>query len=142
MNQRLKLTQTTAVAVPGDLAAVRRFLAKHRCALPEAAWRLGGAAASARVHLLIEAVRDARQLTRAHCRQLIEVHRLLTLQHVGDPERVETALFTEIDPDSRIVDDICLLSEALERLLHRLADEAPLDATPVAEVRDHLRHAA
>lgn len=142
MNQHLKLNPSTAFAVPSDLAAVRGFLAQHRCALPEAAWRLGGAAASARVHLLLEAVRDARQLTRTHCRQLVDLHRLLTLQNVGDPEQIETALFAEIDPDSRIVDEICLLSEALERLLHRLVDEAPLDAPPVAEVRDHLRQAA
>ncbi len=119
--------ETGAAAVPdADLQKVRGFLADHGTDLARKAHTLGGAAASARVFLLIEAVREARRLTRAQRRQLIALHRLLTLQDVGDPDRIETARFAEIDPDSPFVIACCLLADRLSALLSGIAtDDVP-----------------
>ncbi|WP_099824238.1 hypothetical protein [Oceaniglobus indicus] len=121
-----KIETGAAVAPDGDLQQVRRFLADHGTDLARKAHTLGGAAVSARVFLLIEAVREARRLTRAQRRQLIALHRLLTLQDVGDPDRIETARFAEIDPDSPFVIACCRLSDRLAALLADIAtDDAP-----------------
>ncbi|WP_372921985.1 hypothetical protein [Roseovarius sp.] len=108
-----------------ELKHVRKFLKLHGKALAKAAHLLGGGGASARVFLLSEAVVNARRLTSAQRRQLVELHRLLTLQNVGDPERIESALFSKIDPSSAVVEDICLLAENLQRLLFLISDEEP-----------------
>ena len=99
------------------LEAARSFLDAHGLALANAAYLLGGGAASARVDVLISSVREARRLTRPHRRQLGELHRLLMLDAVGDPDRLETELFALIDPAEPVVDDICRLADALQELL-------------------------
>jgi hypothetical protein len=53
----------------------------------------------------------------SQCRQLVKFHRLLTLEDVGDPDRIESGLFSEIDPASAFVDECCFLSEKLGALL-------------------------
>lgn len=78
------------------LGLVRRFLRDHGTALALAAHRLGGPAASGRVFLLCEAVRHTRRLTRAQSSQLVDFHKLLTLEHVSDPDRIECGLFAQI----------------------------------------------
>ncbi|MCR8828048.1 hypothetical protein [Pseudosulfitobacter koreensis] len=122
MTIHTKPTTATAVARLTDLAAVRTFLRKHGTALAKAAHMLGGAAASRRVFILMAAVQEACRLSHVQRRQLVDLHRLLTLEYVGDPERIETALFSEIDPDSSVVDDICFLAEALEALLQQISE--------------------
>lgn len=108
-----------------DLKHVRKFLKLHGTALAKAAHMLGGRGASARVFLLCESVIHARRLTSAQRRQLVGLHQLLTLENVGDPERIESALFSKIDPSSAVVEDICLLAENLQRLLFLISDEEP-----------------
>ncbi len=122
MTFHAKLITDDARAKLTDLAAVRKFLSKYGAALATAAHTLGGAAASSRVFIMTAAVQEAQRLTRAQRRQLVELHRLLTLEHVGDPERIETALFSKIDPGSSIVNDFCLLAEALEALLWQISE--------------------
>lgn len=118
-----------------NLIHVRSFLRDHGTGLARAAHRLGGPAASARVFLLCEAVRHARRLTRAQACQLVDLHRLLTLEHVSDPERIEAKLFTAIDPASAFVEECCLLSEKLGALLRLIAENDPTnDALRVASV--------
>lgn len=134
-------TETGAAPPGGDLAAVRSFLFEQGSALANAARLLGGSAASARVILLGEAVRDAARLTRAHRRQLVSLHQLLTLQHAADPERLESALCAEIDPAAPVVDEICWLADALEQVLRDICDKAPAGAD-VRDVQQHLAQAA
>lgn len=111
-----------ASADPGsDLKEVRSFLSERGKALAKAAHLLGGPTASARVFLLTEAVRDTLCLTRTQRRQLVELHRLLTLENVADPDRIESAYFAAIDPASPIVAECCLLSDQLEELLRRIS---------------------
>ncbi|MCJ7871147.1 hypothetical protein [Phaeobacter sp. J2-8] len=107
------------------LVHVCRFLRNHGTALALAAHRLGGPAASARVFLLCEAVRHTRRLTRAQSSQLVDFHKLLTLEHVSDPDRIEYGLFAQINPASSFVDECCLLSEKLNSLLRKIAETDP-----------------
>ncbi|WP_394179765.1 hypothetical protein [Yoonia maritima] len=107
------------------LVHVRRFLRNHGTALALAAHRLGGPAASARVFLLCEAVRHTRRLTRAQSSQLVDFHKLLTLEHVSYPDRIEYGLFAQINPASSFVDECCLLSEKLDSLLRKIAETDP-----------------
>lgn len=114
---------TNADVFGTDLNHVRKFLHEKGEALAAAANRLGGRAASARVFLLCEAVHIAVRLTQPQKRQLIDLHQLLTLENVGDPDRIESALFAEIDPDSSFVGEFCLLAETLEALLRQISDD-------------------
>jgi hypothetical protein len=107
------------------LGLVRRFLRDHGAALALAAHRLGGPAASARVFLLCEAARHTRRLSRAQSSQLVDFHRLLTLEHVSNPDRIESGLFAQINPASGFVDECCVLSEKLASLLRQIAEHDP-----------------
>lgn len=102
------------------LNLVRAYLDENGTALANASFLLGGASASGAVFRLMETVRDARRLTKAHVRQLQRTLALLMLENVGDPDRTETMLFADLVPGSRSVEEICLLADALDDLLTRL----------------------
>ena len=121
MTYHSRLTAGDAFHSPSMIDQVREFLDAQGTAVANAAQALGGNAASSRVFLLIEDVRDAKQLTHVHRCQLIELYKILSLEYVGDPNRIETALFNEIDLNSSMVSDVCLLTEALEALLLRIS---------------------
>lgn len=134
MTTRPKLLPRAATPAK-DLRQVRAFLADHGTDLASKAHVLGGRAASARVFLLTEAVAGALRLTRAQKRQLVALHGLLTLRDVGDPDRIETACFAEIDPASPFVAECCLLADRLGALLAAIAEdnqEPASAATPPA----------
>lgn len=108
-----------------DLRAVRAFLEQHGSALPRTAHALGGGSASGRVFGLIDSVRVARRLTWLHRFQLKALHRLLRLEEVGHPDRLETALFAAIDPASPVVEEICVLADSLSTLLIEIGADDP-----------------
>jgi hypothetical protein len=108
-----------------NLKHVFGFLCVHGTALAKAAYKLGGPAASARVFLLCEAVRHARQLTRAQSNQLINFHRLLTLEQVNGTDRTERDLFVRIKLPYELVEECCFLSEKLRALLKYIAANDP-----------------
>lgn len=103
-----------------SLRIVRDYLSEHGLALMNAAAILGGDAARGRVVLLIEALRSAHCLTGQHRRQLVDLRDLLMLENFGDPDRIETALFMDIDPDSPVVHELCRLADSVEALLRRI----------------------
>jgi hypothetical protein len=115
------------------LNIVREYLGKHGTALANASYLLGGATASGAVFRLIETVRDARRLTKAHVRQLQRTLALLILENVGDPDRTETMLFADLVPGSRSVEKICLLADALDDLLMQLDQITDAAASQQAE---------
>jgi hypothetical protein len=119
------MTYLSSIAVDAvsNLHAVRSFVDEHGLAVANAAHVLGGPAASGRFYIFAETLRDADQLTRSQRRQLVKLHELLTLQHVGDPDRIETQRFSEIHPELPIVDEICLLSDRLQELLTLISDQ-------------------
>jgi hypothetical protein len=99
------------------LTRVRCFFFDHGHDLARAAGILGGAAAEARVvSCAIELETTARVGDRIK-RELIAFHRLLGLHDVGDPDDLETALFSTLHPASAEVETICLLTDLLEDLL-------------------------
>ena len=78
---------------------------------------------------LIESILDARSISRRLRREIIGLHRLLSLQCVDDNESDEAACFADIDPASPIVEDICILADMLWFHLSALAEtgeEGPL----------------
>jgi hypothetical protein len=116
------------------LDLVREYLGEHGTALANASYLLGGASASGAVFRLIEAVLDARRLTKAHVRQLQRTLALLMLENVGDPDRTETMLFADLVSGSRSVDQICLLADALDNLLMQL--DTITDAAALEQAAD------
>jgi hypothetical protein len=114
------LISLDAQPATAGLNLVREYLGEHGTALANASYLLGGASASGTVFCLTAAVRDARRLTNVHVRQLQRILALLMLENVGDPDRTETALFADLVPGSRIVEEICLLADALDDLLMQL----------------------
>lgn len=123
--------QTITTQPCPNLDHARQFLRDHGAALSRATHKLGGSAASGCVFLLGEAVHHTSRLTRSQSRQLVTFHRLLTLEHVSDPDRIESVLFSEIDPASAFADECCVLSEKLRALLLQIA-EKNITATFVA----------
>lgn len=105
-----------------DLATVQSFLDAHGTALANAAYLLGGRAMSGLVFDLIDGIRGRRQISKAQVKGLERLHALLVLEDVGDPERLETALFADVITSSRAVDEICLLADSLDDLLRHLGN--------------------
>lgn len=101
------------------------FLAEHNEGLQNAALVLGGSWALRRVQHLLDHLSSTGELNRRARLDLVALHQVLTLQYVGDPERIETMLFAGIDPMDPMVEDICLLSDQLED--HMRAIDAACD---------------
>jgi hypothetical protein len=112
---------------PAYLTAVTEFFGEHHAALVNAAELLGGPAAAERAIRLTEAAGRATRVSRCMRRELVAMHRLLSLANVGDPDLEETARFVAIDPEGPDVEAICLLSDNLLFFLDRLIEieEAP-----------------
>jgi hypothetical protein len=106
------------------------FLSENNEGLQNAALVLGGGLALKRVQFLLDHLGSSRDLTRRARHDLIALHELFTLEYVGDPERLETALFAEIDPSDPMVEEICLLTDQLAN--HMRAIDAASDL-PVFE---------
>jgi len=105
------------------LKELREFASLHDQSLQNASLLLGGQPALRSTQALLDDISSSPTLSRRLSRQLVTLHQLLTLHNVHDPERVEAAYFAEIDPASPIVEDICLLSEALTDVIYRLNND-------------------
>jgi len=99
------------------LAAVRGFVAEHAAALTNASRLLGGEPAARDCVTLIADLAETPHLSRSIRRRLVGLRALLSLEHVGDPDRTETALIAEIDPADPRVDELCLLADRLASLI-------------------------
>jgi hypothetical protein len=104
-----------------DLQSIRAFLHDHGSALVNAAYHLGGGSSSNAVFRLVDDLRAAQKLTATHLRQLARLHSLLALENVGDPSRAEAAYFASLVPGSSLVDEICLITDALDDVLIQLS---------------------
>ena len=120
------------------LDRVRCFFFDYGHDLARAAARLGGAAAEARVVSSAIDLETTLRIDRRIKRDLVALHRLLGLQDVGDPDDLETALFSTLHPASAEVETICLLTDMLDDLLRaidaadRLTGEHAIGATIAA----------
>lgn len=122
-----------------DLKSVQGFFQEHGDALANAAYHLGGVSSSGAVVSLIGDLREARRLTASHTKRLERLHALLALSNVGDPDRYETEYFANLVPGSCLVDEICMLTDALDDLLTRLCSEA---STAAFDLSSNLQDAA
>lgn len=103
--------------------ALVRYLCGHAEALLNAAALLGARPAVRRTARLLEELAEARQpLTRRQHAGIGDLHRLLSLEGVDDPDSLEAACFAEIDPASPVVEEICLLTDGLEAHLAALQE--------------------
>ncbi|MEE4211030.1 MAG: hypothetical protein V2I43_17405 [Parvularcula sp.] len=96
---------------------VRCFFIRHGRDLASAAAALGGAAAEARVVSCAIDLETKGRIGRRLKRDLVALHHLLALHDVGDPDNLETALFSTLHPASAEVETICLLTDMLADLL-------------------------
>lgn len=104
---------------PG-LRDLQAFLRHQGDALQNAALLLGGQPALRRVQHLLGEMPGAMVLTARLKRELMALHDLLMLRHVHDPDRIEAALFADLDPASPITADLCLLADQLSDRLRAL----------------------
>lgn len=119
--------------VPADIRDEPLILARclffdHGHRLAEAAAMLGGASAEARVISCALQLQDASKVTPPIRRDLVTLHQLFSLDRVGDPACVETAFFSAMNPASREVEVICLLTDMLADVLAALKTSARIPA--------------
>lgn len=115
------------------LDGVRCFFFDHGHKLAQAAALLGGTAAEARVVSCGLRLETATRVDRRLRSDLVAFHRLLALHDFGDPECLETALFSELHPASPEVETICLLTELLDDFLRSIGLEADFDCNRVSD---------
>ncbi|MGX0977213.1 succinate dehydrogenase/fumarate reductase flavoprotein subunit [Roseovarius sp. MBR-51] len=122
------------VASP-DLSALRQFFEEYQDGLATAAELLAGKRGRRVVNTIMEGLGLDGALTRATWNALRDLLGILTLENVHDEDREEAALFAAIDPADPVVEEICLLSDGLRRLLEAMISEQP-------ETANSLRSAA
>lgn len=103
-----------------DLRAANQFVQEHYEALQNASFLIGGATALTRCQKLFEDLRQTSVLSRRLKRELCSLHMCISLQSDFPSDCDEYDFFLEIDPSDPIVEDICLLSDALFELLEYL----------------------
>lgn len=105
------------------------FFSTHRSALESAAELLGGPLAARRVRGLVEALSVPQpRLTRWIARELLALHRLLSLEDVADFDKPAAHYFSLIDPADPVVAEVCLLTDGLTDCLKQLIIEDLFEA--------------
>lgn len=104
------------------LKDLRDFMSSHHEALQNASVLLGGQPALRRTQALLDDIMNARYLTRRLKFRIAALHDLLTLSNVHDFDTLEAACFAEIDPASPIVEELCLLADALREAIYQHQD--------------------
>lgn len=117
------MTLTTISPCPAGLheVALAQFLVGNADAFISASALLGGPQAVRRTARLLEDLLDAPRLTGRLRREIVRLHRLLSLECVDDLESLEAQCFAEIDPASAHVEEVCLLVDRLRDCLFALA---------------------
>ena len=114
----------------GEAAEFAAWLAVNGDSLATLAGWLGGALWRARTHRVCEAA--GRGLVRPGAvRDLLD---LFALTHVGDPDRIESAIFAIVDLDHPNVHRSCVVAESLSQGLRAIAREG-YDPMPSGDAR-------
>lgn len=103
-----------------SLAHVRFFFAENGDQLAAAAAILGGAAAAAKAKFAAARLDGCTYIDRRLKADLDAIHRLLTLAEIRDPDDPDGDFFPCLDPASRQVEIICLLTDRLQDLLSEI----------------------
>ena len=96
-----------------EILDLQAFAEEHRHAILNAAAWLGGQGGSRHALEALDSIYAPEVSPRRALRLFDEVHALLMLEHVHDPEREEAEIFAGIDPSDPRVEDVCLLADGL-----------------------------
>lgn len=107
------------------LFATSVFFHEHATAMLNAAALLGGPSAHRRCLRFLSDLADSVSLSRRLKLELVWLHRLLSLENVGDPDSEETARFAMLDLLDPRVEEICLETDRLLDLLITIAELHP-----------------
>ncbi len=113
------------VSADPALAVTTIFFHDHATAMLNAAAMLGGPCAYRRCLRFLSDLAEAASLSRPLKRELVWLHRLLSLENVGDPDEEETARFAMLDLLDPRVEEICLETDRLFELLLTISELHP-----------------
>ena len=99
------------------LVVTRLFFHEHAEAVLNAAALLSGPKAHRRCLRLLAGLSETASLSVSLRHELVWLHRVLSLDFVGDPKSEETARFGCIDFSDADVEEICCLTDRLHELL-------------------------
>ena len=100
--------------MPTAVLELLLFLSTHRTGLENADALLDGPIAARRVRGMIDALSvPSPTITRWIGRELVALHRLLSLEDVANFDRPEAHFFSLIDPADPAVAEVCLLTDGL-----------------------------
>ena len=134
----LRKFPTKTLSADLQLAAVRAHFDKHGSALCNAAGLIDGDAGAARVLRLMSGLREASRLGRGARRRLVDLHRLLSLDLLGDSLDPELSSWPLLDPASPEVEELCLLTDRLYDLLVEIGElDGERDALALAPPAQH-----
>ena len=109
------------------LVQLLTFLSTHREALENAARLLGGPVAVRRLRTLLDTLSVPEpRVTRWVARELLALHRLLTLE-AAKSEASAAQYLSRVDPDDPAVEEICLLGDELKGVLKGLISDDEAD---------------
>jgi hypothetical protein len=111
--------------VPKPSTPLHAFCGNQVDALRNAAGLLAGPRGDRLVEDITEALARSGTLSRRTIRNLLALHRLLTLQGTEDPASDEATRFAMIDPCDPVVEEVCLLADGLLDALRAYADFEP-----------------
>ncbi|MFT6677129.1 MAG: hypothetical protein ACJAVM_003340 [Sulfitobacter sp.] len=110
-------TLPTNLSTDPQRAAVIGYLAQHGEALRNAADLLHGQTGEARVLRIMSDLRTTTKLKLATRRRLVDLHRMISLDPLFGDSESDAGPWQFLDPDSREIEDICLLADGLFALL-------------------------
>ncbi|CUH39945.1 hypothetical protein JSE7799_02673 [Jannaschia seosinensis] len=122
-------TFTKPLSALGDL---RSFINEHADALLNAAALLGGQPGVRLARTALDGLASFATPSRSMMQAWGNLLDLLMLEHVHDPDRIESARFAGIDFGSPVVEEICLLADGLNARLeayHDAMNEAAVAVT-------------
>jgi len=96
---------------------IHGFMDLNRDALRQAARLLSGCDGAHTVDQIFDALSRELAPSRRTAGLLKQLRDILFLEHVDDPDRVESWFFAAIDPADPVVEDICLLADGLAQAL-------------------------
>ena len=111
--------------IPQPASPLHLFAHEFNQPIQHAALLLGGRIWLHRAQRLLDDLSGLQPLEARVIREATALLSLLSLDNVHVIDSIEAAFFTQIDPSDPCVEDICLLTEALETALEELA--APID---------------
>jgi hypothetical protein len=101
------------------------FVAAHIDGLLNAAALLAGPRGERLVQAIHERLLSSNPINRHTHRALQDLLEILSLEHVGDPDRAEAGFFAAIDPADPCVADICLLTDRYRAALSSAGLDQP-----------------